>query len=133
MRGCSEPIVRSVDESDGNAREFLFRGTLQTADVDAVHLADGRFRSDTEGTDAAVPAEVVQVLPRVELVLRKLGFAGQQAKAFLRGHCGPEPGSAAYRAVAAIRILGKVEFGLEPDCSAMATTAVRFEHGVEIE
>ena len=71
----TKPVVRAVDISHGNAREIFFRDAAEATDVDAVHLANGRLSSDTERTDATVPAEVVQVLTRVEPVLGEVGFA----------------------------------------------------------
>ena len=126
--GRSKPVIGSVDVSDGNVAELFLRDARQTADVDAVHLSDGRLCSNTERADAAVPAEVVKVLAGVELVLGELGLARQQAKVIRRCHSGPNPRSTADGAVAAIRALGKVEFCLEPDRSEMATAAVCFEH-----
>jgi hypothetical protein len=127
--GRSEPIVDSVDERDRDARELLLRDARQTADIDAVHFSDRSFRSDTEGADATAPTEVVQVLAGVEPVLGELGLSRQQAKVIRRRHGGPESGSAPDRAVAAIRTLGEIEFGLELDRAAMASAAVSSEHG----
>src|SRR6476469_1556072 len=128
MRRRSKPVVHSVDARHGDARKLFLRDVLQATDVDTVHLSNGGLRSHAKGTDPALPAEVVQVLARVEPVLGKLGFARQQAKVLWRGHRRPKPRTAAYGAVAAIRVLREVELGFELDGSAMATAAVRLEH-----
>src|SRR6476469_3445238 len=117
VRRRRKPVVGSVDASHRDAREFFLRDALQATDVDAVHLSNGCLRSDTEWTDAAVLAEVVQVLARVEPVLGEFGFARQQPKVLRCRYRRPEPGSPADGAVAAIGILREVEFGLELDRS----------------
>ena len=128
MGRWSKPVVHTVDVGHGDARELFLRDALQATDVDAVHLANRRLRSDAEGTDAAVLAEAVQVLACIEAVLGKLSFACQQAKVFRGRYRRPKPRSAADGAVAAIRALREVELGFELDCSAMATAPVRLEH-----
>jgi len=118
----------SIDVSHGNAGELFLRDACQTPEVDAVHLSNRRLGSDTEGTDAADPAEIVQVLASVEFVLDELGLTCQETEVLRRRYRGPEPGSAADRAVATIGRLGQVEFGFEADRSAMALAAVRLKH-----
>ena len=118
----------SIDVSHGNAGELFLGDTCQTTEVDAVHLSNRRLGSDTEGTDAADPAEIVQVLASVEFVLDELGLTCQETEVLRRRYRGPEPGSAADRAVATIGSLGQVEFGFEADRSAMALAAVRLKH-----
>ena len=120
--------MHSVDIRHGNAGELFLRDTCQTTEVDAVHLSNRRLGSDTEGTDAADPAEIVQVLAGVELVLDELGPSCQETEVLGRRYRGPEPGSAADRAVATIGRLGQVEFSFEADRSAMALAAVRLKH-----
>src|SRR5436189_2836067 len=109
MGRWSKPVVHTVDVGHGDARELFLRDALQATDVDAVHLANRRLRSDAEGTDAAVLAEVVQVLACIEAVLGKLSFACQQAKVFRGRYRRPKPRLAADGAVAAIRALREVE------------------------
>jgi len=118
----------SIDVRHRNAREVFLRDTCQTTEVDAVHLSNRRLASDTEGTDAADPAEIVQVLAGVEFVLDELGPSCQETEVLRGRYGGPEPGSAADRAVATIGRLGEVEFGSEADRSAMALAAVRPKH-----
>lgn len=72
--------------------------------------------------------EEVQVLAGVEPVLGEFRFSSQEAEVLRSGHRRPEPGAAADGAVAAIRTLSEVEIRLEPDCAAMTTAAVGFEH-----
>lgn len=101
---------------------------LQAAYIDTVHLSDWRLIADAEGTDAAVLAEEVLVLLRVEEVLSHLPLPRQQAKVFRLYNSYPEAVSPADRAVASIRTCGEIEIGLEPHCSTMATTAVGLQH-----
>ena len=102
VRGGFKPVVHTIDIGNGDARQFLFRDADQAAKVDTVHLSDGRLSSDTERPNAANSAEEVKILASVELVLRELGLARQEAETLGRCHCRPEPASAADRAVAAI-------------------------------
>ena len=128
VRWGFNPVVHAIDVGDGDARQLLLRDAGQATEVDAVHLSDGCLSSDTEWPNAASSAEEVKVLASIELVLRELGLAGQEAETLWGCHGRPEAVSAADGAVAAIRLLGKVEFGLELDRSAMATAAVRLKH-----
>jgi hypothetical protein len=112
LRGF-KPIAATVHVGDGNTREFLVRDILEAAEVDAVHLANGRLGSDTEGAYAAMFAEEVQVLGRVEQVLCQLGVSGDQTKVLRLGNGWPEASSSAYRAVAPIGGLGEIEIGFD--------------------
>ena len=123
--GRSEPVMHSVDIRHGNAGELFLRDTCQTTEVDAVHLSNRRLGSDTEGTDAADPAEIVQILAGVEFVLDELRPSCQETEVLGGRYRRPEPGSPADRAVATIGRLGQVEVSFEADRSAMALAAVR--------
>jgi hypothetical protein len=75
LRGL-KPIAATVHVGDGNTREFPVRDILEATEVDTVHLANRCLGSDTEGAYAAMFAEEVQVLGRVEQVLCQLGVSG---------------------------------------------------------
>src|SRR5688500_13088882 len=127
-RSFLPPVVQPVDVGDWHFGKFFFRDTLQAADVDAVHLSDRGLISDTEGSDAAVLAEEVLVLLRIEAVLSHLMLARQQAETLGLGNCYPEPVSPADGAVAPVRAHRQVEISLESNRSAVATPAVCLQH-----
>jgi len=124
----SEAIVATVHVRDGNSRQLFVLDVVEAAEVDPVHRADGRLGSYTEGTDAAVPAEVVDVLPRVEHVSSQLGRARQQSKSLGCRDRRPEARSAADRAVATIGFAHEVEVSLERHRSTVAAAAVGLQH-----
>src|SRR5687768_1682952 len=128
LRGIRPAIVAAVDVGDRNLRVLLVRDVLEAADVHAIHLADRRIVADAESAHAAMTAEVMKVLLRVEDVLRQLGFSRQQPE--ILGHCdgGPEARAPADRTVAAVTVLREVEIGLEPHRAAMATAVVGLQH-----
>jgi len=122
------PVVQPVNVSDWHFGKFFFRDALQAPDVNAVHLSDWGLISHTEGPDAAVLAEEMLVLLRIEAVLSHLVLARQQSETLGLGNCYPEPVSPTDGAVAPVRASRKVEISLEPDCPAMATSAVGLQH-----
>src|SRR3954465_2543353 len=125
---CLPSVVRSIDVGDRHFGQFFFRDTFQAAHVDAVHLSHRCLISYTEGAHAALLAEKMLVLLRIEAVLRQLMLPGQQAKTAGLGYCGPEPVSPADAAVAPERRRRQVEISLEPDRAAMATPLVGLQH-----
>ena len=103
------PIVAAtVGVDDGRSRELFVGGVVQAHQVDAVHLAHGRFVADAKRAHAAVFAKVVVVFLGVEEVLGQISLARQQTKILWHGHGGPEAGAAADGAVAAVGVLGEV-------------------------
>src|SRR6185436_3190407 len=110
------------------ARKLCLGQARKAPDIDAVHLSDRRVGSDSERAHAAVLAEVVLVLARIEEVLRQFALAGQEPESALAGDGRPEPRAPADRAVAQVRRLGQVEVRLEPDGAAMATALVGLQH-----
>lgn len=62
-------VVTTVDIGDRQSGQYFVRDIRETAQIDAVHLADRRLGSDAKGADPAVLAELVQILPGVEEVL----------------------------------------------------------------
>src|SRR5689334_18395761 len=114
-------VVQPVDVSDLQLCEVSIRD-LETAEVDAVHLADWRVVADAEGAHAAAAAEVMLVLPAAEEILRQLAFAGEEPESLRPRDRGPEPGAPANGAVAAEGRLREVEVGLEAHGTAMAGT-----------
>lgn len=77
-------------------------------------------------------AEVVMVLLCIEKVLRQIRFASQKAKAALSCHCGPEAGSSADGAVAAICALREVKVRFELNGTAVTTALIGFDHVVAL-
>ena len=123
-----ELIIATIDVGDWNLRKRLVRYVVEAAQIYPVHLAHRRIVSHAEGTNTAMLAEVVDVLLRVEQVLRHLRLAQQQAKTVSFGHRWPEARSAADGTVAAIRALREIQFCFELDGATVATTSVGFQH-----
>lgn len=98
-------VVQSVHVGDRHLRKLLIRDIRKTHDIDTDHFSHRRFISDAKGAHAAVLAEVVMVLARVEYIFREFSLACQQAE-FIRFRNGrPEARTSADRAVAAERAL----------------------------
>src|SRR5918995_332825 len=128
LRDIRPAIVAAVYVRDWDLRELLVRDILEAANIHAIHLADRRVVADAKSAHAAMTAEEMKILLRVEDVLRQLGFSRQQAE--ILGHCdgGPEARAPADRAIAAITALREVELGLEAHRTAMATAVVGLQN-----
>ena len=123
-----ELVVQPVDIGDGDIGELFLGDVFQAADVDAVHLPDGRLGSDTEWSNAASSTEEVKILESIEPVPGELCLAHQKTEVLRSRDRRPKAVSAADRTIAAIRGLSEIEVCFEPDRSAMAASAVCFEH-----
>src|SRR5262245_32598530 len=94
-------VVRAVDVGDRDTREGFIGHALETADVDAVHLADGGLVADAERAHAATAAEEMLVLARVEAILDELARTARQPEPIGCRDRDPEARPATNRAVAA--------------------------------
>ena len=128
VRWRRELIVETIDIGDWNLRKRFVRHVVEAAQIYPVHLTHRRIVSHAEGTNTAVLAEIVEVLLRIEQVLRHLRLARQQAKTVSFGHRWPEARSAADGAVAAIRALREIQISFELDGATVATTSVCIQH-----
>jgi hypothetical protein len=126
--GFVPSVVYTVNVRDWDLGELLFADALQAANVDAVHLSDGRVVSDPERSNTAVLAKEVLVLPCIEEILRQVLFAGNKAKTVGLSNCSPKAISPADGAVAPVCALRQVEFGFEPYCSTVATSFIGLKH-----
>src|SRR5215831_19737758 len=101
FRSVLPSVVATVDVRDRNPGQLFVRDAFQASHIDSVHLPDRRLVADAKGANTAVLAEVVVILPGVEPILTKIGFARQQAEVIRLCHRRPETRSPADRAVAA--------------------------------
>lgn len=129
LGGTLPVVVQPVNVGDRQARQLLFRDSRETAKINAIHLANGRFGSDTERSNAAVFAEIVMVLLCVEHVLSQFRLSFQETKTAFSCYSRPKTIAPADGAIAAIRALLKIKVGFELHRAAMAATLVGFQHG----
>jgi len=122
------PVVHPVNVGDWHFGKFFFRDTFQAPDVDAIHLSDWGLISNTESTDATVPAKEVLILPCVEEVLSHFVLARQQAETLWLSNRYPEPVSPTDGAVAPVRTSRQIEISLEPNRPAMTTADIGLQH-----
>ncbi len=101
-------IVHAINVCDGNLGELFFRDAFETANIDAVHLANGSVVPDAEWPHATDLAEEVLILSCIEQVFSEHLGPGKQPELFWCCDRRPKPISSADGAVAAIGALNKV-------------------------
>ena len=79
-----ELIVATIDIGDWNLRKRLAPHVFEAPQIYPALLTHRRIVSYAEGTNIAVLAELVEVLLRVEQVLRQHRLARQQAETVSR-------------------------------------------------
>jgi hypothetical protein len=121
-------VVHAVDTGNRNARQLFLSDILQAADINAIHLADGRLIADAKRPDATYFAEEMLILPRVEQVFGEHIGARYESKLTLLCHSRPEPVPPANGTITPVRSLGEIQLCLEADSSAVAAALVRLQH-----